>query len=77
MLNCGEGGSPVLLAARSRLAPAVNWAFLGNSTGAVWALWAGLAPALLPLLGFSAGASCTQNINVDNRAHGTTADSGA
>ena len=76
MINYGEEGSPVLLAARPRLAPAVNWArFLGNSAGRVCALWAGLAPALLPLLSFSVGASCTQNINVDKQANGMTTDS--
>lgn len=76
LVTYGEGGSPVLLVARPRLAPAVNWAsFLGNSTGAVWALWVGLAPALLPLLGFSAGASCTRNINMNDQAHGITGDS--
>ena len=66
----------MLLAARPRLAPAVNWArFLGNSAGRVWALWAGLPPALLPLLGFSVGASCTQNINVDEEARRMTTNS--
>ena len=76
LVNYGKGGSPTLLAARPRLAPAVNWAcFLGSSAGAVWALCVGLAPALLPLLGFSAGASCTRNIKSDDQAHGMAANS--